>query len=340
MSVSRDDYGYHNGYKCWLFTLKNESGMIVKLTNYSAAIISIIVPDKNGNYADVALGYDNLQSYVDGTSSQGAVVGRFANRIAGGKFTLNGKEYRLYQNDGTNCLHGGEFGFNKRVWTVDAMDDNSVTFGYISPDGEERFPGTVKIKVKYTLKDDNSLELTYLAKSNADTILNLTNHCYFNLKGYDGGSILDHELQIFAEKYTPVDVRLIPTGEIADVEDTAFDFREPKLIGKSVEDGLVVGYDHNFILGEPGEMRKAAVISEESTGRVMTTYTDMPAMQLYTAIGLNEMGKDCKMMKMQTAFCLETQFSPDTPNQPNFPQCVLKKGEEYRHSTIYKFSVK
>ncbi len=339
--IEKEVFGMADGYKVFLFTLKNSKGMTVKLTNYSGAIVSIMVPDKGGNYDDVVLGYDDLDGYIKGTSTQGALVGRYANRIANGKFTLNGKEIELRCNEGTNCLHGGIIGFNKRVWTVDAQSDDSVTFGYFSPDQEENFPGNLKVTCKYTLTEDNELKLEYNGKSDADTILNMTNHSYFNIGGIHSGSVLSQIVQINAETYTPVDSVLIPTGEMAPVENTVFDFRKPKAICADLDKSDLIGYDHNFNLGEPHVMREAAIVYDPVTGREMTVSTDKPAIQFYTAIGLQgEIGKDGTMMKIQTALCLESQYAPDSPNQPNFPSCVLKAGEEYNFTTIYKFGVR
>jgi len=339
--IEKEIFGMTNGYKVFLFTLKNSKGMTVKLTNYSGAIVSIFVPDKDGNFGDVVLGYDDLEGYVNGTSTQGALVGRYANRIANGKFTLNGKEIELRCNEGTNCLHGGIVGYHKRVWTVDETTDNSVTFGYFSPDLEENFPGNVKVTCKYTLTEDNELKLEYKGKSDQDTVLNLTNHSYFNIGGIHSGSVLSQIVQINAETYTPVDNKLIPTGEIAPVENTVFDFRKPKAIDADLDKTDIIGYDHNFMLGEPHVMREAAIVYDPVSGREMTVYTDKPAIQFYTAIGLQgEIGKDGLMMKIQTALCLESQYAPDSPNQPNFPGCVLKKDEEYNFTTIYKFGVR
>ncbi len=329
------------GYKVFLFTLENSKGMKVKLTNYSGAIVSIIVPDKNGNFDDVVLGYDDLNGYVNGTSFQGALVGRYANRIANAKFTLNGEEIELRANEGINSLHGGKIGFNRRVWTIDETTDNSVTFGYFSPDGEENFPGNLKVTCTYTLTEDNELKLEYKGKSDADTILNMTNHSYYNIGGIHSGSVLSQIVQINAESYTPVNENLIPTGEIASVEGTVFDFREPKAICRDLDKSDLIGYDHNFMLGEPHVMREAAVVYDPETGREMRVSTDKPAIQFYTAIGLQgEIGKDGAIMKIQTALCLESQYAPDSPNQPNFPSCVLKKDEEYNFTTIYKFGVR
>ena len=342
--IKKEEAGFHNGYKLWVLTLTNSKGMEVKLTNYSGAIMSIKAPDKNGNFADIVLGYDDMDGYISGTSSHGALVGRFANRIGGGKFTLNGVEYPLYKNDGPNTLHGGSVGYNKRVWELLAAesDENSgedhVVFGYTSPDGEENFPGTVAITVDYCLNEKNQLSLTYDAESDEDTILNLTNHVYFNLAGE--GKVLDTEMEIFADKYTPVDGGLIPTGEIADVKGTMFDFTYLRPIKALSPEG----YDHNFILRpakKDEELAKAAYAVEKTSGRTLTCYTDMPAMQLYTGNGLDgkETGKGGVPLTKHTGFCLETQFCPDSPNKPQFPSCVLKKGEVYHHVTVYEFGV-
>lgn len=341
--IEKQAVGFHNGYKLWLLTLTNKKGMEVKLTNYSAALMSVKAPDKNGKLADVVLGYDDVNGFIGGTSSQGAVVGRFANRIGGAKFTLNGVEYPLAKNNGENTLHGGNVGYNKRVWELLAAEEleeegeNHVVFGYTSPDGEENFPGTCYITVDYCLNEKNELSITYDATADDDTVLNLTNHTYFNLGGCDSGSIMDTKLQIFADSYTPVDESLIPTGEIAPVKGTPFDFTQLR----AIKNDAVDGYDHNFVLDNKGELKKAAYAIDEKSGRTLTTFTDMPAMQLYTANGLGgEIGKGGKMMEKQTAFCLETQFCPDSPNKPQFPSCVLEKGEEYHHVTVYAFGVK
>lgn len=340
--IKKEEVGFHDGYKLWMVTMENENGMRVRLTNYSGAIVGIEVPDENGNTADVVLGYDDIKGFISGTSSQGALVGRFANRIGNASFELNGKKYKLAANDGKNTLHGGNVGYNKRVWELLAVSEDGgedrVLFGYTSPDGEENFPGAVAITVEYYLSCDNKLSLTYDAVSDEDTVLNLTNHSYFNLGGYDSGSIMNHELQLFTDKYTPVSPELIPTGEIASVKDTVFDFTEQKRIGADVDAGKIDGYDHNFVLSGSGELEKAAYAVDPKSGRTMTTYTDMPAIQLYTANGLKgEIGKGGKMMTPQTAFCLETQFCPDSPNKKNFVSPVLKKGKEYHHVTVYEF---
>lgn len=339
--ITKQEAGFHNGYKLWTFTMTNSLGTEVKLTNYSAAIMSVKTADKNGELADITLGYDNVDGFIKGNSSHGAVVGRFANRIGGGKFTLNGVEYKLFQNDHGNTLHGGGIGYNKRVWEPVTTDfdeesgENHVVFGYASPDGEENFPGALAVTVDYCLNDKNNLILTYEAYSDADTVVNLTNHVYFNLAGK--GSVMNTNVRIFADEYTPVDELLIPTGEIAKVKDTPFDFTELR----KIDNGLIDGYDHNFVLsGEKDKhgLRKAAYAVEESSGRTLTCFTDLPGMQFYTGNGLDgEIGKNGVKMEKQTGFCWETQFFPDSPNKPNFPSCVLKKDTEFYHTTVYKF---
>lgn len=336
------EFGYWQGYRCHLVTLKNKNGLSAAFTDMGAAVQSLCVPDKDGKLADVVLGYDTLGEYVEGDSCHGATVGRYANRIGGAKFTLNGTEYSLTENDNGNCLHGGEFGYNKRLWTIESLDDGdepAVTFALASPDGEEHFPGNVNIKVCFTLLK-NGLSIKYNAVSDKDTVLNLTNHSYFNLKGEGEGDIKDHIVQINAAKYTPVDSLLIPTGVTAYVTGTAFDFQSPKRVGEDMDNGrLPDGYDHNFVLGEGKKMRTAAVVSEPATGRVMTVCTDKPAIQFYIGIGLKgETGKGGHRYGKYAGLCLESQFCPDSPNKPQFGSCVLKAGEEYCFTTIYTFS--
>ncbi len=346
MSVNQTEFGFFRGYKCWLITLTNKNGMTARITNFGGALVGLDVPDKDGKLADVVLGYDSLEGYAEGNSSHGALVGRYANRIGGAKFTVGGKEYKLTANDNkVNHLHGGAFGYNKRVWTVDAIcdgDEPSVTLGYISPDGEENYPATVKISVKYTVTADNGLEIDYTAVPDADTVINLTNHAYFNLKGAGCGDIKDHIVQINADKYTPVDELLIPTGKVAYVHDTPFDFTAPKRVGEDMDNGrLPNGYDHNFVLGDTCEMRTAAEVYEPESGRVMTVTTDKPAIQFYIGIGLDgENGKNGANYNKYAGLCLESQFTPNSPNLPQFPSCVYKAGQTYHFTTTYRFSVR
>ena len=346
MSIETKEFGFFRGYKCFLFTLTNKNGMSAALTNFGGAVVQLNVPDKKGRLADVVLGYDTLQEYVDGNSSHGALVGRYANRIGGAKITVDGVEYKLSANDNkVNHLHGGFFGYNKRVWTIKETcggDEPSVTFGYISPDGEENYPGTLDIAVKYTLTANNALSIEYTAHTDKTTVVNLTNHSYFNLKGAGSGEIKDHVVKINSTQYTPVDELLIPTGKLAYVMETPFDFRSGKRVGEDMDDGrLPNGYDHNFVLGAAGTMRTAAEAWEPKSGRLMTVKTDMPALQFYIGIGLcGENGKGGAKYNKYGGLCFESQFCPDTPNKPQFGSCTLKAGECYHFTTVYEFSVR
>lgn len=344
MSTEISKFGSFQGYKCFLATLKNRHGLSVSITNFGATIQSLVVPDRNREMVDVVLGYDSVEQYEQGNSAFGATVGRFANRIGGAKFTLDGKTYELTKNDGNNTLHGGGFGFGKRMWTIDDIEDSEepyVTFGYNSPDEEENFPGNLRLQAKYTLLA-NGLKIEYFGTCDQDTILNLTNHAYFNLKGEGEGDIKDHIVKICADKYTPVNSELIPTGEIADVAGTPFDFREPKAVREEMDNGrLPNGFDHNFLLGMTRKIRTAAYVFEKTHGIVMQMDTDMPAMQFYVGIGLNqEPGKNGHFYPQYGGLCLESQFCPDSPNKPQFPSCVLKAGETSKFTTIYTFSAK
>lgn len=329
---TKELWGHLGGDEIYLITLKNKHGMTVRLTSYGAAIVGIDVPDRHGAFADVVLGYDDFAGYLRGESCQGATVGRYANRIAGGSFTLDGKTYQLPKNDGTNCLHGGFTGFNKRAWAVHAVQEDGVTFAYQSPDGEEGFPGALDVRLTYTLTEENALRLSYHAVSDKDTVINLTNHAYFNLAGYGHGSVHDTILQIHAEDYTPVNASLIPCQGLSPVKNTDFDFTAPKRIG----DG---GYDHNFAAGKSGVMKTIATAKDPASGRVLTVRTDKPGVQLYTANSMDETFKGGVRLGRHSAFCLETQFYPDTPNQPEFPGCVFRAGEAYDFTTTYAFSV-
>lgn len=339
------EFGYYLGYRSHVVTLGNASGMTATFTDYGAVMRSLNVPDKDGNFCDIVLGYDTLAEYIKGDSCFGATVGRVANRIGGAKFSLNGEEYKLFDNNNGNTLHGGEFGFHRRLWSIVELSDGDepfVVFSYTSPDGEEHFPAAISVKVKYTLLK-NGVQIEYNAQSlsDKDTVLNLTNHSYFNLKGAGAGDVKDHVVQINARQYTPVDENLIPTGLLAYTTGTPFDFLNAKRIGEDMDNGrLPNGYDHNFILGNSMEMRTAAVVVENTTGRRMTVKTDMPAMQMYIAIGLNgEHGKDGKIYGKYGGLCLETQFSPDSPNKPQFPSCVLKANDEFHSVTEYLFDI-
>ena len=344
MSIEWKEFGYYLGYRCYVVTLKNKSGYSASFINYGAAVQSLNVPDKTGNFSDIVLGYDTLEEYIKGDSCFGATIGRFANRIGGAKFTLNDVEYSLFDNNNGNTLHGGEYGYHRRIWTTEEVRDGEepfVIFSYTSPNGEEHFPGTLTVSVKYTLLK-NGLKIDYTATSTEDTPLNLTNHSYFNLKGAGAGDVKDHIVHLRAKQYTPVDENLIPIGTMAYVTGTPFDFTSPKRVGEDMDNGrLPNGYDHNFILGESMALLEAATVFEEESGRVMTVTTDMPAVQMYIGIGLNnENGKNGEVYEKYGGLCLETQFSPDSPNKPQFPNCILKAGEEFNSTTIYTFDVK
>ncbi len=333
------------------YILTNTRGVYVKILTFGAKVMSIIVPDKEGNFGDVVLGYDTPEEYISGNPYFGAIVGRFANRIANGKFSLDGKEFSLCRNNGNNSLHGGPGGFNNVIWdVVDFKNDNEnhfVKLKYLSKDGEEGFPGNLMVYVTYTLSDDNELIINYEVSCDKKTIVNLTHHSFFNLKDGGKSTILDHVLKINADKYTPVNSDLIPTGEIASVKQTPLDFTTPVAIGKRINDAFEQlhfgnGYDHNWVLNQGNDaLRFAAEVYEPVTGRKMDVYTTEPGMQFYSGNFLDEtdMGKNHVEYKSRSAFCLETQHFPDSPNHPNFPSVILNPEERYHQKTIYKFSV-
>lgn len=335
-----------------LYTLENKAGMEVKLTNYGATITSITTPDRDGGMADIVLGYSDVSGYMNAVDKPyfGAIVGRYGNRIAKGRFTLDGEEYELATNNNENHLHGGVIGFDKVVWDAEVVGRNAVRFTYLAKDGEEGYPGNLSVAVTYTLTDDNELQIEYHATTDHATPVNLTNHSYFNLKGEGEGTILDHELMINAKGFTPVDSGLIPTGEIVPVAGTPFDFTAAKAIGRDVgqqdlqlEYGL--GYDHNFVLdkaGKDGRMTLAATLYEPTTGRFMEVLTEEPGVQFYCGNFLagNLKGKSGKTYVYRGGLCLETQHYPDSPNQPQFPSTILRPGETYATKTIYRFSVR
>jgi aldose 1-epimerase len=336
-----------------LFTVKNANGVVMQVTNYGAKIVTLFVPDKEGNFDDIVFGYEKIQEYLDGDKYFGALVGRYANRIAAGKFTLDGTEYQLPKNEGgKNMLHGGNSGFNDAVWTGDITETpegQAVKMTLHSPDGDQGFPGNLHVIVYYILTDENELIVDYSATTDKPTVINLSQHSYFNLSGHASGPVLNHELVINADNFTPVDQNLIPTGEIRPVEGTAFDFRTPHLIGERIanaEEQLVLGlgYDHNFILNKEraGELTFAASAYDIISGRFMEVYTTQPAIQFYTGNFLDgsAIGKGGKPYVYRSGFCLETQHYPDSPNHPNFPSTVLRPGEEYKHQTVFRFTVK
>ena len=335
-----------------LYALKNKNGMVVTITNFGATVVSIVVPDKAGKLADVALGYDNLAGYELNKNYLGVLVGRYGNRIAHGKFSIDGTEYTLAKNNGENSLHGGLKGFNKAMWEakdVSKGGDPAVEMKYVSKDGEEGYPGNLSVTVVYTVTSKNELKIDYTATTDKKTVVNLTNHTYFNLAGQGNGDILKHELMINADKFTPVDSGLIPTGELKSVMGTPFDFKKPTAIGARIDASdeqikLGGGYDHNFVLNraKPTGLSLAAKVSDPSSGRSMEVWTTEPGVQFYTGNFLDGsfQGKAGIAYGKRTAFCLETQHFPDSPNHPSFPTTLLKPGEKYRTTTVYKFETK
>lgn len=339
-----------SGEEITLYTLTNAKGMEATVMNYGARLVTLKAPDRQGRIADVVLGFDSLDGYLGDNPYFGAVVGRYGNRIAKGLFTLDGQQYKLACNNGENSLHGGLKGFDKVVWTakeVQTPDGPGVQMTYLSKDGEEGYPGDLTTSVTYVLTDRNELKLDYNASTDKDTVLNVTNHSYFNLAGQGEGDILGHEMTINADRFTPVDKGLIPTGELKPVVKTPFDFRKPVAIGARINDNdeqlkLGGGYDHNFVLNRSGDgLSLAARVREPRTGRVMEVLTTEPGVQFYTGNFLDGTihGKGGKVYPHRGAFCLETQHFPDSPNQPQFPSVVLKPGATYHSTTVFRFSV-
>lgn len=336
-----------NGKTVELFTLKNRSGVTLQITNFGGRIVNLWTPDRNGNFADIVTGYETLDEYLKSNEIYfGALIGRYGNRIAKGKFKLNGTVYSLVTNNGENHLHGGNTGFNNVVWDAQRINDQKVELTYLSIDGEEGYPGNLRVKVAYTLTDNNELKTEYWATTDKATPINLTQHSFFNLKGAGKGDVNEHVMQIFADNYTPVDAGLIPTGEIAAVEGTPFDFRVPIAIGARVNDEneqlkFGGGYDHNWVLNQSQTgLNYAAKVVEPNSGRTLEVFTNEPAMQFYGGNFMDgsERGKG-KVFDYRGAFCLETQHSPDSPNQPAFPSTILSPGEEYYSICVYKFGV-
>jgi aldose 1-epimerase len=326
------------------FILKNKTGAEAKLISFGATLVSLKMPDKNGKLTDIVLGYDDLAGYIGGKCYFGCIVGRFANRIANAKFQLDGKEYKLAANDGKHHLHGGIKSFSRAPWQGGTFEDDDgcgVIFKYLSADGEEGYPGNLDVKVTYTLTDDNELRISYEAATDKKTILNLTNHSYFNLAGHDKGDILSHRININADQITAVDNSYIPTGIIKSVENTEFDLIKSRPIGENI-DKFELGYDFNYILNKstPQELSLVARVVEPQSGRAMEIFTTEPAIQFYTGNFLNGVkGKTGAVYKKYGAFCLEAQHYPDSPNHPDFPSVLLQPGETYRQLTVYKFSV-
>lgn len=341
--IQSEEFGtMDDGSTVQLFTLTNSNGMEVSVTNYGGIVTSIKVPDKDGNIEDVVLGFDDFEKYKSGHPFFGAIAGRYANRIANGRFELNGEVYELARNNGENHLHGGNEGFDKKLWDAEVNEqENSVMLSYLSPDGEEGYPGNLDVDVTYTLTEENELRIDYHATTDKPTVVNLTNHSYFNLSGDPSQGILDHLLTIQADRYTPVDEGLIPTGELRPVEGTPFDFTEPETVGARI-DSIPPGYDHNFVLNNPNSgVQRIATVEHEESGRIMEVYTDQPGVQLYTGNFLDGSvtGHHGTPIGQHAALCLETQTFPDSPNKPDFPSPVLNPDETYETTTIYQFKV-
>ncbi len=346
MEIRREHFGKtSDGREIHLFTLTNDRGMEVKIINYGGIITSLKVPDRKENVADVVLGHDTLEGYENRSRYFGALIGRHANRIARGRFSINGTSYALAQNNGPNHLHGGQKGFDKVAWESKEIDGNGLELSYLSADGEEGYPGNLQVRVTYILGTNNELRIEYFAATDQNTIVNLTNHSYFNLAG--GGTILDHELLIDADAFTPIRSGLIPAGEIRNVKGTPMDFTRPTSIGARINDDyeqltLAGGYDHNYVLrSAEGSLARAATVYEPIAGRVLDVFTTQPGMQFYSGNFLDGsiVGKNSQAYIKHSGCCFETQHFPDSPNQPSFPSTILQPGEEYRHTTIWKFSV-
>lgn len=337
------------GKKVALYVLKNRAGMEIAITNFGGRVVSVMAPDRDGHEADVVLGFDNIRDYVHIKNNFGALIGRYGNRIAKGKLVIDGKEYTLEKNNGENHLHGGSHGFHTKVWDVEQASDSILMLHYLSKDMEAGYPGNLDIHVTYTLTDDNSLHISYAATTDKTTVVNLTNHSYFNLKGAGEGTVMDHILMVNARYFTPVDSSLIPTGEIRSVKGTPLDFTQPEMIGKKINDQYDQlkyghGYDQNWVLKTTANdsLILAARVTEPVSGRTLEVYTIEPGLQVYTGNFLDGTvkGKEGKIYPFRGAICLEAQHFPDSPNKPDFPSTVLHPGESYHSYCIYKFGVK
>jgi aldose 1-epimerase len=328
-----------------VYKLANNNGMSIEVISLGGKVRSIAVPDREGKIADIALGYDSATQYIKGDAFFGATIGRYGNRIGGARFTLEGTEYKLAVNNGENSLHGGPGGFHNVMWNIKELGPQSLELTYLSKDGEEGYPGNLNVRIVYTLTDENEFRIDYEATTDKATVVNLTNHSYFNLKGEGNGDILDHEIVINADKFVPIDQGLIPTGDLKSVKGTPFDFTKPHKIGERIDakDQQIEfgrGYDHTFVLNKKGnDLELAATVTESTTGRKMEVWTTEPGIQFYTGNFLNgKPGKGNKPYLYRSAFCLETQHFPDSPNKPQFPSAVLRPGETYKTTTVYKFS--
>ena len=352
-SITHQPFGKTtDGQSVDIYTLRNTHGMEARITNYGGIVVSLTAPDRHGNFADVVLGYKDLDTYMRPPFPYfGAIVGRYGNRIAKGRFTLDGVEYKLAINNGENSLHGGLKGFDKVVWTAHERKTAAgpaLVLTYLSKDGEEGYPGNLRTTVTYTLTNKNELRIDYTATTDKDTVTNLTHHSYFNLKGEGNGDILDHRVMLNADRFVPTDAASIPTGQLKNVAGTPFDFRKANTIGARINNDdeqlkFGNGYDHTWVIyGHMGELRQAAIVYEPTTGREMEVWTTEPGVQFYTGNFLDgtSIGKSGKPYPRRSGFCLETQHYPDSPNEPSFPTTTLRKGATYRSTTIYRFSAR
>ncbi len=351
VNMKKDHFGQlHNGDPADLYTMTNANGVSVAITTYGGRVVSVKVPDKKGAFADIVLGFNSLDGYLSDNPYFGALIGRYGNRIGKAQFTLNGTVYKLAANDGPNSLHGGKIGFDKVLWTgadKTTSDTPSLELRYTSKDGEEGYPGTLASIVTYSLTPQNELKIEYKATTDRDTVLNLTNHSYWNLAGAGEGDILGHEMTIAASKFTPVDKTLIPTGELKSLDGSPFDFRTATAVGARIDKDdpqlkFGMGYDHNWVLDSTGgSITRCALVHEPNYGRTLEVSTNQPGLQFYTGNFLDGKikGKGGKVYPRRGALCLETQHFPDSPNKPNFPSSELKPGQEYKYTTIYKFGV-
>jgi aldose 1-epimerase len=343
MKIRKELFGVINGRNVFVYTLENQNGMKVRITNYGGIITSLIVPDREGNPDDVVLGFNSLKGYLSENPYFGAIVGRYANRIAGGKFSLDGVDYSLAINNGHHHLHGGVRAFDKVVWDTEEVypgGASGIRLSYHSADGEEGYPGNLDVFVTYILTADNEFRIDYEAVTDKPTPVNLTHHSYFNLSGTTGSDILDHELMIDADRYTCVDAHLIPTGELKNVKGTPLDFRNTITIGERI-DQVDGGYDHNFVLNNKGGLSRVAELYDRNSGRIMEVHTTEPGLQFYTGNALDGkiLGKGGVIYFKHAGLCLETQHFPDSPNQPDFPDTILRPGEKYTQTTVYRFGV-
>lgn len=345
ITISKENYGTVDSQEIIQYTLTNANGMAVKIINFGGSVTNILFPDKNGTPGDVVLGFDSLQEYAGPDNPHfGCITGRFANRIKGGKFAIDGQSYQATINNNGNSLHGGAKGFGKKIWTAEVLQGYQLKLHYVSKDGEEGYPGNCRVEVIYTLRDDNALQIDYSATTDKPTIINLTNHSYFNLSAGADDTILDHEIKINADKFIPVDEQFIPTGEVKAVKGTVMELNAPKRIGDNIDKVPGGGYDHTYVLnktagGGPGF---AAEVYHKQSGRVMEVSTTEPGIQFYSGNMLTGKlkGKGGRIYPVRAGFCLEAQHFPDSPNQPSFPNTVLRPGETYTQTTLYKFSTK